>query len=205
MFRFIYALSPNERLDPASLRMDEFDGFEASDDADHGVAVEGVRSRDLNAAVHGLETVAKWASYQPQSSWRETVQTINRVKIPGLLFVEPSQDCQTVRELWIIIESITHKNVKLAWSADWGSRTDQPPAAVISVLNLKIGLVRVGDAGDMTLDLVKRLAGIGFEGLFVVDPPQSSDRLGEARRIVEIVRDIISPRKPVKAAIKKSP
>jgi len=204
MLRFVYALEKNEALDAGSLRVEEFDAFEAADGADHGVAVAGRRCDDLPACARAIESGARWAVYRPVAGWREVVSQLNALPGAGLLLIEPWTLCATPRELWLFWESLTRPNVRLAWPAEWGVKTGQTPAGVIPVLNLRLGAVRVTDGQAATIDFAKRLAGIGFDGYFIVDPPASEDRLGEARKIVEIVRDIIQPRKPVKAVAKKA-
>ncbi len=212
MFRFAYALAPSERLDEASLRVEEFDAFEAADGDDHGVSIAGRRCTNLAAAIKAGEGGVKWASYRPEGGWREVVRELNAIggDAPSgaaeafTILIEPWTDCTLPRELWQLIESVTNRRVRIAWSAEWGAQAGISPAAVVPVLNLRIGAVRVADAQATTIEFAKRLAGIGFEGYLIVDPPASEDRLGEARKIAEIVRDVIQPRKPVKPAAKKA-
>lgn len=205
MFQFVYRLQSQESLDPASLRVDEFDAFESDDAGAHGVMVAGRRCATLDDAILALDAGAAFASYQPTGAWRQVVKAINasNVSDAGVLLIEPWQDCQTARELWQFIESITQKNVRIVWSDAVGQRTGQSPAQVIPVLNLRLGCVSVEDAGPTTLDLTRRLGGIGYEGLLLIDPPTSDDRFGEARAIAEVIRDVLVPRKPVKAPVAK--
>jgi hypothetical protein len=205
MFRFVYRLHPQEQLDPASLRVEEFDAFESTDADPHGVTVTGRRCATLADALAALSEGAAFASYQPSGAWRDVVESINASEAPsaGLLLIEPWDDCQTARGLWQLVESITRRNVRIAWSEQIGQKTGQSPAQVIPVLNLRIGCARVSDADATTLDLARRLAGIGYEGLLLIDPPVGDDRFGTARAIAEVIRDVLVPRKPVKPVAAK--
>lgn len=198
MFRFIYAPGPSEMLDPESLRVDEFDGFEAPGPADHGVKPVGRRATDLTTAQQWLDSGLAYAVLKPDVPWRTLTHDVDRIPATGqgLLMIEPWADCATVRELWQFSETFTSSHARLAWSQAYGEATSQRPAAVIPVLNLKLGLVRLRDAEAGAVEIIKRLGGIGFEGYVVADPEPSDDRLSAGRRIVEIARDILQPRKP---------
>lgn len=198
MFRFIYALGPSEMLDPGSLQVDEFDGFEAPGPADHGVTPVGRRATDLATARTWLDSGLEYAVLKPDVPWRLLTHDLDRTLTHdcGLLMIEPWADCPTVRALWQFSETVTSRQVRLAWSQSYGESTAQRPSEVIPVLNLKLGLVRLRDSEASAVEIIKRLAGIGFEGHVVADPEPSPDRLNAGRRIVEIAKDILQPRKP---------
>lgn len=200
MFQFVYTLDEKETLDPASLRVDEFDAFEAigasTDESVYGVRI-GLRRVSELPVDPGPQTLV----WKPSRSVPEVARILRSYPHSQTLLIEPWSECFRVRDLWNFLEMLGQPNVKIAWSVRLGIRTNQSPAVVIPVLNLRIGLVRVEDVGEISLDYVKRLAGIGYEGYFVVDPPASNDRLGQARMIVEVVRDVLQPRKPVKGPV----
>lgn len=204
MFRFVYTLDESEQLDPASLRLDEFDAFEVigslAGESFHGVKAGLRRVSDLPLKPDPVPCV-----WKPSQSIDRVVSILRNYDQDKNLFLEPWEACFKVRDLWNFLEMLGLPRVKLAWPVRLGNQTNQSPAMVVPVLNLRIGLVRVEDIEPVTLDYVKRLAGIGFEGYFVVDPPSSEDRLGEARKIVEVVRDILQPRKPLKGPVGVKP
>lgn len=204
MFQFVYTLNERERLDPTSLRVDEFDAFEAigasTDESVHGVKI-GLRQVSELPVDPGPQVLV----WKPSQSVQEVTRILRSYPESQNLLIEPWSDCFRVRDLWNFLEMLGLPYVRIAWSTRVGKRTNQSPAVVVPVLNLRIGLVRVEDASEVSLDYVKRLAGIGFTGYFVVDPPVSEDRLGEARKIVEVVRDILQPRKPLKGSVGVKP
>jgi hypothetical protein len=214
MFRFIYALHASEHLQEGSLRNEEFDGYEAAAVPPHGVPLTGVRidgwdvreiSDDLASVIERGALYARLVHFEgaPVHTRHALARRLDELasSFPAdrLLLVSPAPS-DSLRDTWQLCELLTHRNVRIAWDATPDTAASQPPGVAIPTLNLRIGLVRVRDGGPQTLEIARRLAGIGFEGYFLVDPTTQEDRVGAARQIVEVVRDLLQPRKIAKAA-----
>jgi hypothetical protein len=173
---------------------------------------------DLAACAAALAGGAVYAIWRPSVTWREATRMIDDLDWPrtgeGALLIEPWRECATPRELWHLVESISNeaarRRVRIAWSAVDPLTRDVAPAAVVPVLNLKLGLVRVADGSARTMEYAKRLAGIGFGGWMIVDPPTESADAHPTRRdaaiaIAQGIRTLLAPPKPARPTPIKKP
>jgi hypothetical protein len=99
--------------------------------------------------------------------------------------------------LWLLLEDARHDRVKVALDIDAVIAAGVRPSVIVPTLNLRIGLVRARTPGEPVLKFARRLAGFGFGGYVVIDPPAGPDRAKAASELVMQFRSIF-PAKPVK-------
>jgi hypothetical protein len=98
--------------------------------------------------------------------------------------------------MWQWMELMDHPAVKICWPIAWGEAIGELAVIVVPMLNSRLGAVRVVDSGPQTLDAVRRLAGIGYGGYFVIDPPPGEDRRAAAALILAAAQNVLAPSKP---------
>jgi hypothetical protein len=199
MFRFVYAIAPGDPFD-AALAAEGFIGVESDRSAADGVAIIGCRGKSAAEGAHyvvwpavtGTATVEGVALRAAADQRPET-----------LILVENGGAYRGALDLWTLLEAARHPRVKIAVDADRAIADGQRAAVIVPTLNLRIGLVRVRQFDAEAADYARRLAGIGFEGFVVIDPPAGADRQNAARAIAAAFRDVL-PSKPVKKAPAKA-
>lgn len=211
MFRFVYARLPNESVDPSAL--DGLVGVEiAGGEAllPDGPPVLGRRAeaRVLGGLASSLAAVpvdgyvVLPASEQPPAAFgRELVRSANTLAgVNASIFVENGGAYRNSPELWRLLEAAPHPRVKVAIDLDRARADGSVPSRIVPTLNLRIGLVRVRTMQPDLVEYAKRLAGIGFSGYVVLDPPAGENRVHSAGELATIFRGIF-PAKPVKKAV----
>ncbi|MGC4031017.1 MAG: hypothetical protein QM754_04620 [Tepidisphaeraceae bacterium] len=116
------------------------------------------------------------------------------------IYIENGGAFRNSPEIWRLLEAAHHPRVKVALDLDRAQADGSVPSRVIPTLNLRIGLVRVRSPLENLADYARRLAGIGFGGYVVLDPPAGDDRVAQAAALAAVFRGIF-PAKPVKKAV----
>ena len=93
--------------------------------------------------------------------------------------VENTLSFRSAKELWLILDCISHPSVAVCWDVFNAAQIGEPPSISVPVLNNKIQYVHVKDAtigplgasycklgeGDVQVEqFIRRLLGIGYEG-----------------------------------------
>ena len=195
MFRFVYALAADEPVDP-KWTADGFIGIESEVLRD-GIRRIGINellpSTDLDYVVHPRAGDG-WTTATCGKMLRDTAEQIGA---PLVLMYESGGAFATPHALWGLMEAAHHPRVKVALDVDAVRAAGLTAAVMVPTINLRIGLIRVRTAHAELTDYARRLAGIGFEGFVVIDPPAGPNRGEAAEALAAIFRDIF-PKKPVK-------
>jgi hypothetical protein len=209
MFRFVYARQPGESFE--TLAGDGFVGVETGGDTGGDTGVYGPAGMtrvglrlagDLSEAALGAIAadagyVAAGPAFGPAPKFGRAAHDVLERR-PGLtLMVEAGGPYVTPHALWTLLEAVHHPRARIALNLDTATADGQSPAVVVPTLNLRIGLVRVATPGPVILEYARRLAGIGFEGYVVCDPPAGADRPAAARELAASFRSVF-PAKPAK-------
>jgi sugar phosphate isomerase/epimerase len=95
------------------------------------------------------------------------------------LAVENTLSFRSAKELWLILDRISHPSIAVCWDLFNASQIGEPPSVSVPVLNSKIQYVQVKDAtigalgasycklgeGDVPVaQFIRRLLGIGYDG-----------------------------------------
>ncbi|MDB5325063.1 MAG: hypothetical protein JWM57_632 [Phycisphaerales bacterium] len=195
MFRFVYALAADEAAD-AKWAADGFIGIESAEPRDglprigvHGVPGDAGELAYLIHAPAGPDAVTAPFGKQLKEQAERTPET--------MVLVESGGAFSTPHQLWGLMEAAHHPRVKVSLDLDAVRAAGLSAAVMVPTINLRIGLIRVRTAQDDLTDYARRLAGIGFEGFVVIDPPPGPNRGEAAEALAAIFRDIL-PKKPVK-------
>jgi len=196
MIRLLYAVSHEEAVDAAELSAGGFAGVERSGVGFSTPAFEPLY-RIVPARQPGTSPVDAGHDLHEQAEAHHDVQIL---QANGGAFVSP-------RELWQVLEAANHRRVKIAWDAALGREAGRRAALVVPTLNLRLGLVRIDREDDEALAYARRLAGIGFGGFIVIDPPagEAEGRFATAQKIAATITAAIAPRKPAKPAAVAKP
>ena len=201
MFQFVYACLPNETVDPGDL-----DGFVGVENA-AGERITTI-GWHVGAQLTGLPDDVAYLIASPPARSPATLGIALRglaeqVRRPTVLF-ENTADVTGAFQLWTVLEAAHHPRVRVALNVDAVRTAGQTAAVLVPTLNLRIGLLRVRTPGDDLTDYARRLAGIGFEGHIVCDPPPGPDRLAAAKALETTFRGVY-PTKPAKKAVPPKP
>lgn len=210
MFRFVFAWTPADTWD-AAMAAEGFVGIECAGDGPANVPVVGRRS---NATAFGpgrldvqqislpdggayvaLPALAGVSEERQGRLFSQLAETTDR-----LVLIENGGEFQSAHSLWSLLEAVRHPRVKIAIDVSRAAVADSPAAVLVPTLNLRIGLLRVSENSPDLVDYARRLAGIGFEGWIVIDPPAGIDRIAAAREMAAVFRGIF-PTKPAKKAV----
>lgn len=215
MFKFVHAWQPGDSWEP--LAANGFIGIECpamapAANLPTGVRVVGLDSVTLIDSAEGVAMVADAPDVAPAYSidfytdssaasemgemLRETVADYP----PGCLVLASNAVRRTpaARVLWDILEAARHPQVKAALDIDAAQAVGERAAVLVPTLNLRIGVVRAGHIEAELADYARRLAGIGFDGYIVTDPPAGPDRAAASLAIAAAFRAVLPPVKPVK-------
>ena len=202
MFRFVYALAADEPVDP-KWTADGFIGIEAEELRD------GVR----RVGIQGAPDVAGDLAYviQPPAGIDAVPAVFGKrlkdqaERLPNqMILVESGGAFATPHALWGLMEAAHHPRVKVALDVDAVRAAGLTAAVMVPTINLRIGLIRAQTVHAELTDYARRLAGIGFEGFVVIDPPAGPNRAEAAEALAAVFRDIL-PKKPVRKAVAAKP
>jgi hypothetical protein len=201
MFRFVYAWQPGDAWE--SLAADGFVGVECDGPAPDGVAHVGTRQNAGApvAAADGYVIVPPPSL--PASAAGRVLRELADQRPDERLLVESGGAFTSAHALWTLMEATRHQRVGVALDLDASRRAGEVPSVLVPTLHLRIGLVRVHTPADDLSGYAKRLAGVGFDGWVVLDPPAGNDRPAAAWTLAATFREIFPAKPPKKAAVTK--
>lgn len=201
MFKFVHAWQPGDTWEP--LAADGFAGIEVGGPAipelPAGAAVIGRRhATSGDDLAEGGAYVIVPPEHGPAAEAGVRLRGAACRTDPARLLVPNDGAFTTPLALWTLLEAARHPSVRIALDAAVAHSNGQRAAVLVPTLNLRIGVVRVEAIDDELADYARRLAGIGFDGYVVTDPPAGVDRAAASVAIAAAFRAVLPPIKPVK-------
>lgn len=187
MFKFVYAGQPGDAWE--TLAGDGFVGVEFDGELPPGVPCAGGRGGGAYVVAEGLSG--------PMPRVGAELRARAEREPERLILVPNTGPFSTAADLWTVLEAAHHERVKVAIDLTAARQAGQSASVLVPTLNLRIGLVRASIQSDDVTEYARRLAGVGYEGYVVCDPPPGPDRPAAARALTAAFRAVF-PAKPTK-------
>lgn len=84
------------------------------------------------------------------------------------ILVQNARSFRNSRDLWTLLESISHPNVAACWDLTAGIAAGESPFVSVPTLNTRMQYTLVGAADDALEHFITRLRGIGYAGYVTV-------------------------------------
>ena len=222
MFKFVHAWQPGDSWEP--LAADGFVGIEAASSADgqsdadesspadapvvswkvvDSTAATGSGGGRLVMALESAEA-ATFTLFAPPAetplrcgnALRNYADRFDTAKA----MIANSPPFTSAAALWNVLEAAHHPRVFVALDLNAAVAAGERAVVLVPTLNLRIGMVRAGHVEAEVADYARRLAGIGFDGYVVTDPPAGPDRAASSIAIAAAFRAVLPPARPLKKA-----